>query len=107
MSDFDPTDVKTHEKAAQELQERDRLTQRRDADDFKWLMSDPRGRRIVWGLLVLTGVYRSSFTGNSETFFREGERNVGLKLVDKIHTNCPEKYSTMTKEANDDQPTSS
>lgn len=102
MSDFDPTDVKAHEKATQDLQDRDRLTQRRDADDFKWLMADPRGRRIVWKLLELTGVYRSSFTGNSETFFREGERNIGLKLIDKIHTNCPEKYAIMTKEANDD-----
>ena len=107
MSNFDPTDIQAHEKAASEQEKLDRITKRQEADDIKWLMSDPRGRRIMWGLLELTGVYRSSFTGNSETFFREGERNVGLKLVHKIHAHCPEKYATMTKEMNDDnQPTS-
>lgn len=108
MSDFDPTDTKAHEKAEQDRKDRLGITQRQEADDFKWLMSDPRGRRLVWMLLEMTGVYRSSFTGNSETFFREGERNIGLKLVHKIHSNCPEKYATMTKEMNndDDKPTS-
>jgi len=103
MSQNDPLDTRAHEKAEADRQEKQRITLRQETDDFKWLMADPRGRRIVWGLLELTGVYRSSFTGNSETFFREGERNIGLKIVHKIHAHCPDKYATMTKEANDDK----
>lgn len=107
MSDIDPTDVQASEKAEADRKDKLGLTQRREADDIKWLMSDPRGRRIVWGLLELTGVFRSSFTGNSETFFREGERNIGLKLFLRLQTHCPEQYIKMTKEMTDDnQPTS-
>lgn len=71
---------------------------RQEVDDLRWMMSDKRGRRVMWRLLETTGVYRSSFTGNSETFFREGQRNVGLKLLADIHENCPDAFVTMLKE---------
>ena len=44
------------------------------------LLGDDPGRRFVWWLLEQTHVFQSSFTGNSHTFFLEGERNVGLKI---------------------------
>lgn len=69
-----------------------------EAADFKWLMSDKRGRRIVWRLLEQTGVFRSSFTGNSETFFREGARNVGLKVLADLHEHAPEAYVLLLEE---------
>ena len=39
------------------------------------------GKRLLWWLLSETHVYRSSFTGNSLTYFLEGERAVGLKVL--------------------------
>jgi hypothetical protein len=66
-------------------------------------MSDPRGRRVMWGLLETAGIYRSSFTGNSETFFREGQRVVGLTYLKKMVEHCPEKYALMTKENTSDR----
>lgn len=71
---------------------------RQEVEDLKWLMSDKRGRRVMWRLLETAGVYRSSFTGNSETFFREGQRNVGLKLLAEIHEHCPDAFVMMLKE---------
>jgi hypothetical protein len=103
MSDFDPLDIRAQEKAAADREEKQRLLSDLEANDFKWLMSDKRGRRIVHGLLEKTGVYRSSFTGNSETFFREGARNVGLMLMAHIHENCPEKYTLMVQEQKNDR----
>ena len=44
------------------------------------LLDDEAGRRFVWWLLEQTHVFQNSFTGNSTTFFLEGERNVGLKI---------------------------
>ena len=79
-----------------------RFVSQRDRDDFKWLMDDKRGRRIMWRLLERTGVFRSSFTGNSETFFLEGQRNVGLMLMAQIHDACPEKYTAMLEEQKHD-----
>lgn len=66
--------------------------------DFKWLVESKQGRRFLWRLLEKTGVYRSSFTGSSETFFLEGQRNIGLLLVSELNAICPDVYSTMLKE---------
>ena len=52
----------------------------------------------MWRWLSRTGVFKSSFTGNSETFFREGMRNIGIMLMDEIHSHCPDLYTArMTK----------
>lgn len=53
----------------------------------------------MWKLLAETGLYKTSFTGNSETFFREGARNVGLKLMAQIHELTPDAYGLMLKES--------
>ena len=70
-----------------------------EANDIKWLMSGKQGRRIVWRLLDKAGLYRTSFTGNSETFFKEGMRNMGLFIVAEIHEHCPEAYPLMLTES--------
>lgn len=76
-----------------------KLARQIEADDIKWLMSSRQGRRVVWRLLEKAGVYRTSFTGNSETFFREGQRNLGLFIVAEIHAHCPESYALMLTES--------
>lgn len=68
-------------------------------DDLAWLMDDPRGRRFMWDLLGRCGVFRTSFTGNSTTFFNEGQRNIGLSYLDEIHQDIPGKYLDMINEA--------
>ncbi len=98
MTDFDPLDTRAQERAHADRKERDRLTSEQEIADFKWLMSDKRGRRVVWRLLEKTGLYRSSFTGNSETFFREGARNVGLAYMALINEHCADKYNLMVTE---------
>jgi hypothetical protein len=94
----DPLDTRTQERMLADREEKQRLTARQEADDVKWLMSDKRGRRLMWGLLEKTGLYRTSFTGNSETFFREGARNVGLTYMALINEHCPERYNSMVSE---------
>ncbi len=98
MSSLDPLDLDAQVKADEDRQTRSRELARIEGEDFKWLMSDKRGRRFVWSLLEKTGVYRSSFTGNSETFFREGARNVGLMVMAMVHENCPARYNLMVEE---------
>jgi hypothetical protein len=101
MSTFDPLDLRGQERVKEQSEERTKLALQNEQDDFKWLMSSKRGRRIVWRLLERTGVYRSSFTGNSETFFREGQRNVGLMLMAQINEFSPDQYALMLKEQQD------
>jgi hypothetical protein len=56
-----------------------------DLDDAtRFVLSDARARRFVWWILEQCGVFRVSFSGNSSTFFAEGERNIGLKIISQL-----------------------
>lgn len=76
-----------------------KLARQVEANDWKWLMSSKQGRRIAWRLLAETGIHRTSFTGNSETFFREGRRDVGLFIEREITHNAFEGYIQMLTES--------
>lgn len=98
MKKHDPLDLTGQERTREDAEKARKLDRDQEKADFAWLMSDKRGRRFIWRMLEVTGVYRSSFTGNSETFFREGSRNVGLKLISDIHEFAPDSYTTMLEE---------
>lgn len=83
-------------------QDRDQLFEQKvTTEDLKWIMSNKRGRRFIWRLLSTAGIYRTSFTGNSTTFFNEGMRNLGLMILQEIHEVCPDQYAEMVKETRD------
>ena len=69
---------------------------------LRTVMGTKEGRRYVWWLLDQCGVFRTSFTGNSTTFFNEGQRNVGLILMGDVNAACPEQYLVMINEAKED-----
>lgn len=67
--------------------------------DFRWLMGQARGRRIVWRLLEHAGVFRLSFNTNAmQMAFAEGNRNYGHRVLEQIHALCPELYHPMVQE---------
>lgn len=99
MEEFDPLD--THQQDAQREDEAKRraLSRKQEIADFKWLMGDPRGRRIVWRQLGAAGVFQSSFDPTAMNMaFNEGRRSEGLRLLAQIHALCPDLYPTMMKE---------
>lgn len=80
----------------------DELLLKQQSEDFEWLMSDKRGRRIVRNLLEDAGVWRSTF---SETptiaAFKEGRRNLGLRLLTLIEQ-TKNFHLILTKESEDE-----
>lgn len=67
--------------------------------DLEYVMADARGRRVMRAIVASTGVFRSSYTGNSETFYREGRREVGLWLLNLITRAAPDYvYEVLTGE---------
>lgn len=64
----------------------------------RYVMSDARGRYFIRWLLAECGMYRQSFTGNSETFFNEGKRAVGIQLTMELEAGVPEEFLLMWKE---------
>lgn len=52
-------------------------------NDFKAVfLGSPAGRRVLSYLLNESGVFETSFTGNSRTFYNEGKRDIGLDIMD-------------------------
>ena len=94
----DPFDLSGQENAKLAQRDKSKRETETEAEDLKWIMSNKRGRRFIWGMLDRAGIYRSSFTGNSTTFFNEGQRNIGLQLVGMIHEFCSDQYAVMVKE---------
>ena len=99
MSNYDPTDIRSLERAKADTDLRNKLATDNEEADLKWLMGSKRGRRIVWRFLDRAGVFRLSFNTNSMTMaFNEGNRNEGLRILAQTHTLCPELYPVMVKE---------
>jgi hypothetical protein len=94
----DPTDIRENEQAqAAKATEAERRAAQ-EVEDFKWLMAHKQGRRIVNQLLGDSGMFRTSFSpSGSETFFKEGQRNQGLRLFARISEHCPEQLLPMLK----------
>lgn len=77
--------------------EKNKFKQDTDDQDLKFLLASDQGRRFIWNMLEKCGVFKSSFTGSSETFFLEGQRNIGLKLMSDIMRVDPDSYLKMIK----------
>jgi hypothetical protein len=93
---FDPNDQKQVQDRARQAKDRTR-----DLDQaIKAFMSHQAGRAWVWDHLSACGLYRmSARAGDAHmTYFHEGERNVGLRLLSQLQRACPELYATMTEE---------
>lgn len=98
----DPTDLvglEEDEETANQLAE---LQRTREVEDFKWLMKHEAGRRFMWRVLSMTGVFRTSMTGDNRTFFNEGARSVGLQLMAELNDHSIEAYVKMLKERQND-----
>ena len=98
-STYDAFDLAGQESARADADEKVKLRQRQDIEDLKWLMSNKRGRRVVYSILERAGVWRLSFNTNALTMaFNEGARNEGLAMTAKLMTHAPESYALMLKE---------
>ncbi len=97
--EYDPLDLRAQEAADSLDDDAKRLQQQLDEDDFKWIMQDKRGRRFMWRLLGLAGVFVNPFTAAREsTDFNCGKQIIGQTMIAEIHRLCSEHYHVMVKE---------
>ena len=50
------------------------------------------GKEVIWEILGMCNIYGESFTGNSQTFFLEGKRSVGLEFLQLLEDSDPTLY---------------
>jgi hypothetical protein len=100
MSLEDPTDFVGTALQAEGKNRLAEIRRKQELDDIKWLMAHKQGRRFVHRLLSKAGIYRSSFTNSGQTNFLEGERNVGLFVINEVMEGSFDNYITMLQEHN-------
>lgn len=91
---------------AQQVKEADTKEKRaseRELKDFRAVMETAPGRRLIANMLDFCGFQKSSFTGNSTTFFNEGKREVALELWRRINASAPDLYFQMIADAQETQ----
>ncbi len=102
MSDHDPFDLDKQEQREDFRRVASRLLAETEDSDFVWLMSGPRGRRIVRRLLDRAGIYRTSFHPNAmEMSKQEGSKQMGYWLLAQIDRLCSAEYVQMMQEHKD------
>tara|TARA_R100001377_G_C3192779_1_gene111300 strand:- start:2296 stop:2610 length:315 start_codon:yes stop_codon:yes gene_type:complete len=89
----DPAHVKRKKTRAQ-------IKREGENEDIKQVLETQSGRNYIWKLLTSCGIYKSSFTGNSTTFFNEGKRSIGLEMLEDILKTVPNAYAKMSAENN-------
>ena len=94
-----PTDLDEVAKAKEEAELEARKRRENEVADFQWVMSDARGRRLVWRLMREAGVFHSSLSDNAlELAANEGRRRQGLLLLDEVMKVCPQHWISMIKD---------
>lgn len=72
-----------------------------------WLMSDPKGRRLMRTWIRASGVFVSSYEGSEgrdaayAVAFNEGRKEFGYKRLAELKRHVPEFYLLMEKEGLD------
>lgn len=107
--------LEQEEKKRKESEAEKKRTRQRELSDIRAVLDKPAGRRFIWRLLSIAGITRSVFTQNAmQTAFLEGQRNLGLLLLEDINEAETHAFAQMQeeyiseqkskKEARDSQP---
>lgn len=92
------------EKQIKDARLHERFAKRKEQEDIQFLLSTPQGRRYIWKVLSICGVYRqSAVDSGSWTYFNEGRRSVGLKLLDEVMIADAAAYLKMIDENKQDE----
>ena len=87
-------------KDVRRVEKQARLNDRARKETVGGLMSTQAGREWVYQRLTQCHVFATSFSLNAyEAAFREGERNVGLQILNDVQQ-FPDEYVLMMREAN-------
>lgn len=102
MNEFNPIELNAN-RERQEAEERmAKLQAARAAADFASVMDTPAGRRVVYRILMASGVFNPAPTGAPTVYEdgrREGRRDIGLVLLTTLNSSCLGSYVLMLKEA--------
>ena len=84
-----------------------KLADQQEREFITHLMSTTPGRRWMHNVLEQCHIFSTSYSRDSTTMaFNEGQRDIGLKLLNGVMAACPESYILMMREHNERRSTS-
>lgn len=87
------------EKQVKEAAAREELMEFKAENCLRFVLSQKEGRKFYWELLAVCGLYaQSADNSGSWTYFNEGKRSIGLKLLADVMSLDSDLYSQMVKE---------
>ena len=97
MSDYNAGD----RKQVREAEKRAKLFNRQRMEFIRTSLTTEQGRRFFWNILEVCHIFQLSYAGDEvNVIFREGERSIGLYILNDIMAICPEKFVEMMQEHN-------
>jgi hypothetical protein len=89
-------------KDVREAEKRAKLEELQRREIVVHLMDTMAGRKWILDILETCHIFQTSFTPHSgQTAFREGERNIGLRILMDVMDACPDQYVLMMRERNE------
>jgi hypothetical protein len=67
-------------------------------ENVSMVLSTRQGKDVIWHILSLCNLYSSTFTGNSQTFYLEVKRVVGLDILKLLEDADPTLYPKLILE---------
>lgn len=77
------------ESLSTEASQRYKSSREQELEDIKTILADPSGVRLFRRMFDTGKIFETTFTGNSNTFFLEGHRNLALMFFNDICLAAP------------------
>lgn len=90
MSEHDDDYNAGDETKVRDLEQKRKNDRDQELEDVRFLVSVPAGKRFLRRLFTEGRILRTTFTGNSQGFFLEGQRNLALRFLSDICEAAPE-----------------
>jgi hypothetical protein len=78
---------------------KERFDRKSELADVRSILGTAEGRRFVWRYLGLCRVFESSWSPSAAIHFNEGQRDIGLRLLDDVTEANDESLIQMMREA--------
>lgn len=93
-------DVFDTEELRKKFNERQKKSRDKELDDLREVLKTPEGRRLLWRLLSVCGIFRISHVPKDSlgTAMNEGSRRIGLMILLDIMAGKPEAFTQMQRE---------
>jgi hypothetical protein len=63
--------------------------------NIREVLKTRQGKDVLWHILGMCNIYGDVFTGNSQTFYLEGKRAVGLEILQLLEEADPTAYAKL------------